>query len=291
MKLYYHKDLLGNFGDDLNPIIWEKYFPGCFDGYLYHIPKLRVDSSFDDLFLGIGTILNNNIPKEGQKFVFGSGYGYGEKPKIDKSWTIYFVRGPRTAAALGLPSEKAITDPAILTQFLDLGAVFQKYDVSFIPHCSTARSCDWRSICDTVGIHYIDPQNEVMEVLRDIKSSGRIITEAMHGAIIADTFRIPWLPVKSTNNILDIKWLDWCESLNITYAPNSLPSFWNVEQKNPSFIKNMIGKSKRFYSELNLKSAKNSTSYLLSNIDTFNASTDRVLSEVDHFKKHLLTSL
>ena len=45
MELIYHLNKQGNFGDDLNSWIWEKYFPGLFDG------------DTDVAFIGIGTLL------------------------------------------------------------------------------------------------------------------------------------------------------------------------------------------------------------------------------------------
>jgi succinoglycan biosynthesis protein ExoV len=41
----------------------------------------------------------------------------------------------------------------------------------------------------------------------------------MHGAIIADYFRTPWIPVKISRKILDFKWHDWCESIDVQYEP------------------------------------------------------------------------
>jgi succinoglycan biosynthesis protein ExoV len=70
MKLYYFDGKarefeIGNFGDDLNPWLWNKVLPVVFD---------------DDersLFVGIGTLLNHRLPQKSQKLIFGSGFGYG----------------------------------------------------------------------------------------------------------------------------------------------------------------------------------------------------------------------
>lgn len=37
----------------------------------------------------------------------------------------------------------------------------------------------------------------------------------MHGAIVADTYRIPWIPIKLYPYINEFKWNDWALSLNI----------------------------------------------------------------------------
>ena len=107
MKLYYYRTGVRNFGDDLNNWLWPKLIPELLDptdGYL---------------LIGIGTILNRRIPESPQKVVFGAGVGYGERPVLDDSWTVYCVRGPLTAAALELSPDLAITDPAILVSTLD----------------------------------------------------------------------------------------------------------------------------------------------------------------------------
>ena len=65
MQLYYFKDRHGNFGDDLNPWLWGQLLPEVLRG-----PS-------DELFVGIGTLLNHRLPAAPIKHVFGSGHGYG----------------------------------------------------------------------------------------------------------------------------------------------------------------------------------------------------------------------
>jgi hypothetical protein len=66
---------------------------------------------------------------------------------------------------------------------------------------------------------FIDPGGEVDEVLAAIRGCEVVLAEAMHGAIIADALRIPWIPVRCYDHILDFKWRDWCESLQLQYEP------------------------------------------------------------------------
>ncbi|MEP7113232.1 MAG: polysaccharide pyruvyl transferase, partial [Ilumatobacteraceae bacterium] len=87
MKLYYYQH--ANFGDALNLWLW---------------PKLISADSFDDdassIFVGIGTLINNRLPSDAFKIVFGTGVGYGEPvPTVDQNWKIYCVRGPLSARA------------------------------------------------------------------------------------------------------------------------------------------------------------------------------------------------
>lgn len=228
MKLYYHKDPKGNFGDDLNPWLLEKLLPDMFSSHCYHDPALRErDEKNEALFIGIGTLLNQNIPTRPLKAVFGSGAGYGSAPKVDKTWQIYCVRGPRTAEFLDLSPDKAITDAAALCRRIDQPASTKRFKYAFMPHCSTARQSYWKQVCDELEVHYIDPQWSVDDVFVSLLATEILITEAMHGAILADTYRVPWVAVSTTTGILDTKWWDWCASLDIPYQPWRLPSLWS----------------------------------------------------------------
>ncbi len=212
MKLYYYQDPVGNFGDDLNPWLWSRL-----------VPEL-LDDDAETLFVGIGSILNEKMPKSPFKVVFGAGVGYGRAPTIDQSWKIYCVRGPLSTAALELPDDLAITDPAVLVRTLRKPTRAQDSAVSFIPHHETCIRgsvdvIDFQAVCDTAGVTYIDPSEGVESVLNRLQSSHLVIAEAMHGAIVADALRIPWIPVQIYNHVVEFKWWDWCKSLGLEYMP------------------------------------------------------------------------
>jgi succinoglycan biosynthesis protein ExoV len=48
----------------------------------------------------------------------------------------------------------------------------------------------------------------------------------MHGAIVADALRIPWIPVCTREGINSFKWEDWCASVSLDYRPYHLPAIW-----------------------------------------------------------------
>lgn len=229
--LYYHIDPKGNFGDDLNPWLWTKLLPGSCHGVVAHDPRTRepLDSS-SVLLLGIGTLINDVVPRRNLKIVVGSGVGYGAVPEIDDTWRIRAVRGPLTASRLGIGAHLAVTDPAMLVpcaySAFSEGAGQRPQIVSYMPHCSSARSADWRALAEDAGMVFIDPQWTVDRVLEAIRNSRVLVTEALHGAILAEAFRIPWIAVRSSPAVLDFKWNDWCASLNITYDPVVVPPLW-----------------------------------------------------------------
>ncbi len=213
MKLHYCKTPLGNFGDDLNTWLW---------------PTLLGDSFFnthdESLFLGVGTILNQKIPKHPEKIVLGTGTGYQRPPKVDGKFSIYSVRGPLTAKALNLPMRKSIGDSAYLClatdRFKKLFALPKKYCVSVIPHHQTATTIDWGTIGTVGGLHFIDPRKEFFHVFEDIAQSECVLTESLHGAILADALRTAWQPFRMGHRFNMFKWRDWLESIHI-----ELPTF------------------------------------------------------------------
>ena len=205
MKLTYYQGSPPNFGDELNPYMWPKLLP----------PGL-LDEDGAELFLGIGSILFNDFPRDSRKFVFGCGYaGYTAAPDVhDGSWSILFVRGPRTAAKLALSPEKSICDSAVLLRALNLPAAVD-VGIAFMPHVDSLKRGYWQSACRLAGIHMIDPRGDVTTVLAEIAGAKMLITEAMHGAIVADVLRTPWLAVQPIHAQHRMKWLDWSESLGL----------------------------------------------------------------------------
>jgi succinoglycan biosynthesis protein ExoV len=225
MLLYYYKDEIGNFGDDLNEWLWPRLF------------GKDMQEMFDSetLFLGIGSILDEHVPFEKTKVVLGSGYAYSSPPKVDEKWHFFSVRGPLTAKTLGIDSKLAITDAAILcTPFLDLYSG-SRGKISFMPHHRNA-NLPWEEICDFHDIQFISPCDGVEVCLKKISESEKLITEAMHGAIIADCMRIPWIPVKTFGGINDFKWKDWTLSLEMEFQFH-----WLSQPITPKYSNGVLG--------------------------------------------------
>lgn len=214
MRLHHYVCPGGNFGDDLNAWLW---------------PQLLGEIVDDDprsLFVGIGTLLNESLPREPLKAVFGSGVGYGPTPAVDETWRVYCVRGPRSAAALGLAEDAAVTDAALLLRLvMPPRSSGPSGNVVFVPHhTSTVRAqvegLDISGVCDELGIRYVDPAGAPSTVLEMLSGADVVIAEAMHAAIAADALRVPWVAVALYDHVHELKWLDWCESLNLAYAPS-----------------------------------------------------------------------
>ncbi len=209
MKLLYCKIATGNFGDDLNEWLWERAAPGL------------LNSNDSEILIGIGTLLQpyymNTLPEQTIKHVLGAGAGSkGRIPPIDSSWMFHGVRGPLTASYFGLPTGRICGDPAIMVaRFPDLLSQEPRRGVGFMPHMWTIEEYDWKPICDQLGFQFIDPRDDSKDIIRQISSLNRLLTEAMHGAIVADSVRTPWIALMISPRFEPSKWCDWAGSLGI----------------------------------------------------------------------------
>lgn len=215
MVLYYYKG--NNFGDSLNPFIFQRLLSSFFD------------QNEDELFVGIGTLLGfPGILKAGRKIIFSTGFArgrtseYGSKPKIDRSFDIRCVRGPLTARELGLDQKLAVTDGAALIRSLGLPQPEKSDRLLFMPHKSTVYKFDWEPVCRQAEIDYVSPHDQVETVVDKIRAARLVLAESLHAAVVADAFRVPWLPVKTFYSINRFKWLDWTASLEMPYKPTRL---------------------------------------------------------------------
>ena len=208
MKLYYYRSIAPNFGDDLNNALMPKVFPRFFDE--------------DEvvLFLAIGSVLFDHHPQQAMKVVFGSGFGqYTAAPRLDERWKFYCVRGPLTAQALGLDERLVAADAAVLVNRHMKREVPKRFKFSYIPHWQSLLNGNWPRACELADVELIDPRWPVDRVLEMIQASNTVITEAMHGAIVADALRVPWVPVLPFHRSHRFKWSDWAGALEINLRP------------------------------------------------------------------------
>ncbi len=195
--------------------------------------------------LAIGTILNEAIEAKTNNYrntiVFGSGHGYGDVPKSLKNWKVYFVRGPHTAKSLSLNQKLAITDPGVLVaKFYSQRGPNPNGPVGYMPHFRWGRPEIWSRICKNSNVLLVDPRDPIETVIKNILSVKVLLTEAMHGAIISDCLRVPWIPIVSHERILISKWQDWADSLDLKYEPINLKSLWTYLPEKKDFKYRML---------------------------------------------------
>jgi len=221
MKVYELPHVNGNFGDALNSWLWRDLLPEVFD---------------DDAavrFVGIGTILDRHLPRAPLTVVLGAGTGYAPPPHDlhddPKRWRIYGVRGPLTARILGLPADAVLTDPAILLAGHPAFQEPQAGGVIFVPHWKSVQFGQWREACELAGIEFVDPCGDAHAVIRKIAGARKVIAESMHAGIIADAFRVPWVPVVLSREVAPFKWVDWASTMRLGYEPLLLAASSPVE--------------------------------------------------------------
>jgi succinoglycan biosynthesis protein ExoV len=283
MKLYRHKtfDQVKNFGDDLNLWLWDRIMPGV------------LDNDPETIFVGIGTLLNEGPAVYKRKVVFGSGVGYGPLPRIDDSWKIYCLRGPLSARALGQPENLAITDGAMLLRsVVSRQGVRKIWKFSYMPHVTSAFDGEhsWKVICENLGFGYIDPRWPIPKVIEAIQSTECLMTEAMHGAIVAEAVRVPWIAVKTRDEILSFKWHDWCASLKLSYHCETLPTLWPSEMRG-NWVVSLKNRWKRDFLGSKLRRIARSVRPTSSQESVLNQAVERLQGKLDEFRSDFQSGL
>lgn len=198
----------GNFGDDLNLTLWRQLFPD-----IDHLnPNVVV--------AGIGTILSRKPSSNIKKVILGAGAN-GPKIKLNvNNSDIRWVRGPKSARAVGGAKHLGLGDPAWL--YADL---FEKVEpisngsIGLIPHWKTWKSFDWQRVANNAGLIGIDASLHPAQVVHKMRSCSRILTESLHGAVFADAMGIPWAPAVLAHRFHKFKWEDWTESIHREFVP------------------------------------------------------------------------
>jgi hypothetical protein len=202
-----------NFGDELNTVLWPPLLPGFFDA----------DPAIS--FLGIGSVLDQRHKPQTIKLVAGAGYGgYEARPTLDATWIVHWVRGPRTASLLGLPPRLGLGDPAALVpNSLGLAAA-NGQDIGFMPHFESMAWGAWQQAADIAGVRLIDPRDDTAAILRRIGRCKLLLSEALHGVIVADALRVPWVALRPLAPIHRPKWSDWADTMDLRPQFRGLPA-------------------------------------------------------------------
>lgn len=285
MKLcYYHNDEK-NFGDDLNAWLYPKLLPNIVDGFCAHGDEFMAQNNRENAIIyGIGTVLDHRIPPRPVKHVLGSGVGYYNKPELDERFRVHFVRGPKSAIALGLSPDVGINDPAImLTKFIERPEE-PTHQYTLIMHCDTAKSGYWEGIASACGFNYVDPRaDDPIDVVNELIASKYVITESLHGAIIADAFGIPWLPISAMPHINAFKWQDWGEAIAQPYEPVKLQSIFSTSAP----LKKGVNRIKAKLNERALKSATQNRVFYLSDRARLKAQIKEIEQRLEAFKQEV----
>ncbi|WP_019627635.1 polysaccharide pyruvyl transferase family protein [Thioalkalivibrio sp. AKL10] len=260
-----------NFGDALNDYLWPRFIQA----------PLETQPGSDEVFVGIGTLLNERLPPKGILHIFGSGAGYGRvQPDAINRWRVHFVRGPLTAKTLGLDPELAISDPGILVHDThDLNSP-KDIECAFMPHHGLY-SEHMKDLCEQAGVHFIHPEAPCESVLDQIARSRRLVCSAMHGAIAAEALRVPWLPVTTNREMLLSKWDDWAASIDTSIRFRSLPVIWSKTA--PSIVGKAAARLKAVTFRQQLARLSRSQDFRLGSDSVLNNRLSRIREHIEIF--------
>jgi succinoglycan biosynthesis protein ExoV len=217
MQLYHWQGTARNFGDELNTLIWPCLLPAFFDD----------DPA--EIFLGIGSVLDARHAAGAVKLVGGAGYGgYQALPALDARWVIHWVRGPLTCRLLGLPERRGLGDPAMLLPYLGWARPARGDAVGFMPHFESLSRGAWTAATEAAGVRLIDPTGDPAAIIGAIGNCRVLLSEALHGVIVADALRVPWVALQPLVPVHRAKWHDWAAALRLRIefrplAASSLP--------------------------------------------------------------------
>lgn len=287
MKLSYYKLPNGerNFGDDLNPWLWEKLIPGV------------LDSDESVAFVGIGSLINDGLPwrtrHASKRVIFGTGVGYGKgEVKLDESFKIYCLGGSLSAKALGVKQDLGVTDGAVLVRKVYNNTAKKIHRFSYMPHYELAGK-GWEIVCKELGFGYIDPRWTVEEVLLSISQTEVLLTEAMHGAIIADALRVRWVPIVTNSTILSFKWQDWCSSIGVEYKPSYIKRLQHPREKHDFLtpIRGVRDKIRQYNASKALKQVAMNQPPFLSEDSRIEALTEKLEEKLHLFQEDVKNGL
>ena len=219
-------------------------------------------------------------------------------PLLDDTYDTSFLRGPISSLFLTNSLSNFISDGAYsLAKTKEYDTIINTtkkiHDVSFMPYLRTNQLIDWEKICKNAGVNYISPHptDGIENKLIEIASSKKIITEAMHGAILADIFRIPWTKLQfvsdlfETGSVNETKWQDWSRSIKTSYkttrtctVPHKISTLPKLYKAYISFNKSTLSKK----IETTISDLKETNSnFSLSDDSTFNKIVNRIGEKID----------
>ena len=197
MREYSAAVVAANWGDDINTYFFEYVTGKKFIQLRYDFPLGR--------YIMIGSILS--FFHLSGSIVYGTGLMTASAPLHGKPDKIISVRGPLTRQALtqrGIDCPEHYGDPALLLPVFYTPSTSNKRYISIIPNVGTF----WKpsSVVDEfVSAHQcrlIDMTHYTKwtDIIDAIASSSFVISESLHGLIVAETYNIPCIWVEFINH-------------------------------------------------------------------------------------------
>lgn len=175
-----------NFGDDLTPDLFQRLTGASV--------RFEPDRTAPHI-LGMGSILSKATPAS---VVCGSGLIAPVVTKIPGRAVA--VRGELSLRALASrPDDVLLGDPAVLVSELVTPPPRKRHQFGFVPH---VRSVERWQAWNPKGHRLIDPSAPVWKVVEEIAACETIISQSLHGLIVADALGVPNVWVAPSENMM-----------------------------------------------------------------------------------------
>jgi succinoglycan biosynthesis protein ExoV len=87
-----------------------------------------------------------------------------------------------------------------------------------MPHFESLGRGAWHAAAVAAGVRLIDPSGDPAAIIAAIAGCGVLLSEALHGAIVSDALRVPWIALRPLVPVHRAKWHDWAASLKLRIA-------------------------------------------------------------------------
>ncbi len=91
-----------------------------------------------------------------------------------------------------------------------------------MPHFESLAHGAWAEVAAEAGVTLIDPRGEPEAIIAAIGRCRVLLGEAMHGVIVADAMRVPWVALRPLVPVHRAKWQDWADVLGLGVRFHSL---------------------------------------------------------------------
>lgn len=188
-------------------MIYSKYSRINNFGDLYNIDLVRffnaeliyVSSPLKSEMALTGSILGD-YPRHFSGHILGAGFISKRYNRVGNNWNVKIIRGPLSAKQCGVFSEVEFGDPGILASQIYSSNCKKYYELGIVPHKRDFEIVKSLKLDKTVKI--INPRQLPAKVAKEINQCRFIASSSLHGLIFADSFRIPNIHLKFSDNLI-----------------------------------------------------------------------------------------
>ncbi len=136
-------------------------------------------------YLGVGSILKNATASS---TVIGSGFLSKSDSVEERPGRIISLRGRLSLELVNHISDVWLGDPMVFIDRIYPAAKEKKYQLGYVPHVSMYLQAKGQ-FSDKIKV--INPSDEPWQVVAEIAACERIMSQSLHGLIVADALNVP----------------------------------------------------------------------------------------------------